>query len=237
MATYNIRHGARPGRPVSNRAMAAAVAGLGADVVALQEVDRRVVRSWFADQAAVAARRGGLAAHFAPARGLGPGGRYGNALLVRGRTLRTEVMALPGGGEARVAVFASVVTGDSRLTVVSTHLQNRAAGADTAPRQLDALLAHLENWPTPWCVMGDLNLRDAAVLPALGAAGLRAAPTGPTFPADAPRVRIDWIAARGVEIVDAEVVEARASDHRAVVATLRFPHDGHGAADASAEAT
>ena len=79
VATYNLRHGAPARRPAANRAMARSVASLGADVVALQEVDRRVVRSWFADQAGLAARRSGTVAHFAAARPFGPGGRYGNA--------------------------------------------------------------------------------------------------------------------------------------------------------------
>lgn len=237
VATYNIRHGARPGRPAATRSMAAAVAGLGADVVALQEVDRRVVRSWFADQAAVAARRAGMTPCFASARRFGPSGRYGNALLVRGRVRRTRVVELPGAGERRIALFASVVADDAELTVVSTHLQNRAAGPEVAPRQLDAVLDHLTEWALPWCLMGDFNLRDGAVLPALGAAGLRAVRTGPTFPAHAPRVRIDWIATAGLEVADAEVVDVASSDHRPVVATLQFPQDRHPPADASAGTT
>lgn len=248
LATYNIRHGARPGRPTSNRAMASAVASLRADVIALQEVDRRVLRSWFADQPRRAARRSGTTALFAPARRLGPGGSYGNALLVRGTVERTRTLVLPGPGERRVALLAVVVVGDQRLTVVSTHLQNRRDGvpADAADVQLEALLHEWSGWPLPGCVMGDLNLRAERVVPLLTAAGLVAAVSGPTFPATAPRIRIDWIASRGLGSCSTVVPELMTSDHRPLVADFDdagrgtsghdgIPHEGGPWADPSAE--
>jgi endonuclease/exonuclease/phosphatase family metal-dependent hydrolase len=174
-----------------------------------------------------------MVARFAAARPFGPGGSYGNALLVRGRILRTLTVRLPGEGEPRVALFAEVVIADSTLTVCSTHLQNRVSGGPShAPAQLEALLDELSAWPEPWCVMGDLNLRGDTVLPILGGAGLTAVPSGPTFPAEAPRIGIDWIATRGLGAGTAEVPDLRTSDHRPVVASYRFPHSGGIAADA-----
>lgn len=240
VATFNIRHGAPPGRWADHRAMARSVAALRADVVALQEVDRRVVRSWFVDQAGVAARRSGAEAHFAAARPFGPGGRYGNALLVRGTTLRTRMLRLPGPGEARVALFADVVVADRRLSIVSTHLQNRRAGAASqAPAQLEAILHELTAWPEPWCLAGDLNLRADTVEPMLAAAGLVPVRSGPTFPAHQPKVRIDWIATRGLGTGHAEVPDVRTSDHRPLVASFApahaaaIPHGAPAAADPS----
>jgi endonuclease/exonuclease/phosphatase family metal-dependent hydrolase len=240
VATFNIRHGAPPGRWADHRAMARAVAGLRADVVALQEVDRRVVRSWFVDQARAAARRSGAEAHFAAARPCGPGGRYGNALVVRGTTLRTQHMRLPGPGEARVALFADVVVADRRLSVVATHLQNRRSGAvSQAPGQLEAVLHELTAWPEPWCLAGDLNLRADTVEPMLAAAGLVPVRSGPTFPAHEPKVRIDWIATRGLGVGHAEVPDVRTSDHRPLVASFTtvpvaaIPHGPTAAADPS----
>lgn len=240
VATFNIRHGAAPGRWADHRAMANSVAALRADVVALQEVDRRVVRSWFVDQARVAARRSGAEAHFAAARSFGPGGRYGNALLVRGTTLRTRTLRLPGVGEPRVALCAEVVVADRRLSVVSTHLQNRPSGAPSeAPAQLEAILHELTSWPEPWCLAGDLNLRADTVEPLLAAAGLVPVRSGPTFPSHAPKVRIDWIATRGLGAAGAHVPDLRTSDHRPLVASFgevgggAIPHGGAAAADPS----
>jgi endonuclease/exonuclease/phosphatase family metal-dependent hydrolase len=236
VATYNIRHGAAAGRWADHRAMARSVAGLRADLIALQEVDRRVVRSWFVDQAAFAGRASGTRAHFAAARPFGPGGRYGNALLVRGDTVRTRVLALPGRGEPRVALVALVVAGGRELTVVSTHLQNRPRGAPVeAPDQLRAVLQELTRWPEPWCLMGDLNLRADTVEPLLGEAGLTPVHSGPTFPASAPRVRIDWIATRGLGDGASEVPELTTSDHRPLVASFDFPHRWPPGADPRAD--
>jgi endonuclease/exonuclease/phosphatase family metal-dependent hydrolase len=210
--------------------MAASLRALRADLYALQEVDRRVVRSFLRDQTRLAARATATQGYFARARPLGPGGSYGNALLVRGRTLRRSVLELPSEGEPRVALVARVVVGDVELTAVSTHLQNRRAGRpDEAPVQLRFLLEELARWPEPWVLCGDLNLRSPTVLPLLADAGLDAADTPATFPAARPNVRIDWVAVRGLEVVAASVPDLRTSDHRPVVAQLRpSPADGSG---------
>lgn len=220
--------------------MAAAVASLHADVVALQEVDRRTVRTWFLDQAALAARRSGTVALFGAARGFGPGGQYGNALLVRGRVLDHAVHALGGPGEPRAALIARVVVRSTELTVVSTHLQNRRGdGPSTAPDQLEELVGVLSGWPEPWALMGDLNLRAGTVEPILGRAGLMPLHSSPTYPSDAPRIRIDWIATRGLGEATTWVPELRSSDHRPVVADVdggdRKAHEPLDAADARAQ--
>jgi len=221
VATYNIRHGAPEGRGADSTAMAAAVASLDADVVALQEVDRHVVRSYFVDQARVAAQRNAATAHFAPVRCMGPGGTYGNALLVRGRTLTRRDMTLPSRGEPRGAVFARVAIGDTELTVVATHLQNRRRGQSSeAPDQLAHLFDELARWPEPWCVMGDLNLRSDTVVPMAGTAGLTAVEAGATFPAHSPRLDLDWILLRGLSVASVDVPDLRTSDHRPVVVGL-----------------
>jgi endonuclease/exonuclease/phosphatase family metal-dependent hydrolase len=240
LATFNTRHGAPPGRWAQPRRMAAAVASLRADVVALQEVDRRTVRTWFVDQAAVAARRSGTVALFGAARGFGPGGQYGNALLVRGRVLDHTVHRLGGPGEPRVALLARVVVRDVELTVVSTHLQNRRGDrVSIAPDQLEELVAVLADRPEPWALMGDLNLRADTVEPILGRAGLTPLHSAATYPSHAPRIRIDWIATRGLDDATTWVPDLRSSDHRPVVAdlaaTARNAQEPLLAADASAQ--
>ena len=224
IATFNIRHGARPGRPARNAATATAVASLRCDIVALQEVDRRVFRSWWADQAGRSGRRSGMTDRFVSTRWFGPGGCYGHALLVRGRTVDESVLELPGPGEARSALFSLVVLGDTELSVVSTHLQNRRRGVPhTAPEQLEAVLAELQRWPRPWCLLGDLNLRPDVVVPMLAGSGLVAVEAAPTYPAHAPRLRIDWIALSGLSVGGATVVDTRVSDHRALVVDTADP--------------
>lgn len=221
VATFNIRHGALPGAAADHRRLRRAVRSLDADVVGLQEVDRRVVRSWFRDQAGLVASATGHRALFAPARRIGPFGRYGNALLVPRGPVEATALPLASDGEDRVALFARMRVGDTLVTVVDTHLHNRAGpGAGRAPAQLDELLRELARWPRPWILMGDLNLGADEVLPRFAAAGLTAARTGPTFPATAPRSRIDWVGVRGFTVRSATVPHLVASDHLPVVVDL-----------------
>jgi len=231
VATYNIRHAAPAGRRAHHGGMRRAVGSLGADVVALQEVDRRVVRSWFRDQAAIAGRGAGLEHRFLPARPLGPLGRYGVALLLPPGPHDLGNLALHSIGEPRVALFARCRVEGRWVTVVSTHLQNAAGdGPADAPAQLDQLLEELSKWPTPWILMGDLNLRADKVLPRFAAAGLEAVESAPTFPAHDPKVRIDWIGVRGLTNDAVEVPPLQASDHLPLVADLSWadpPESSH----------
>lgn len=117
VASCNLLHGLdlRTGT-VDLDAAAAAVAALGADVVAVQEVDRCLVRSAGHDQVAGLAARLGVVGVFAPAllgdptrswvRGPGadpdPGGpAYGIGLLSSLPLDDVTVTALPGGGPGR----------------------------------------------------------------------------------------------------------------------------------------
>jgi endonuclease/exonuclease/phosphatase family metal-dependent hydrolase len=114
LATYNLLHGLdlRSGR-VELDAAAEAIAGLDADVVAVQEVDRGLTRSGECDQVAELAARLGRTGIFAPAllgdptlrweRGPGtdpdPGGpAYGIGLLSALPLTAVAIAALPGGG-------------------------------------------------------------------------------------------------------------------------------------------
>jgi endonuclease/exonuclease/phosphatase family metal-dependent hydrolase len=221
VATYNIRHAAPAGRRAHHGGMRRAVRSLDADVVALQEVDHRVVRTWFRDQARIAGRGAGLEHRFLAARHLGPFGRYGIALLLPPGPHDVATLELRSIGERRVALFARCRVDGGWVTVVCTHLQNSSRGRPSeAPEQLDQLLGELSRWPTPWILMGDLNLRPEVVLPRFDAAGLAAVEAAPTFPAHDPKIRIDWIGVRGFDVGAVEVPPLQASDHLPIVAEL-----------------
>lgn len=217
IVTFNTHHGLRPGGPVDTAALAAWCASLGADVLALQEVDVRAARSGRADQAAAVARATGMAVRFGAARRMGLVGRYGSALLVRGSIDGAASLALPrvGRREGRAAVLAGVTVGGRRLSVAATHL---SVHPDEASAQLAAVLDALAARPAPRLLLGDLNLDPDQLAAALGARPFAVADArAPSFPAHEPRLRIDHVVAEGLALVSAEVLPAGpVSDHRAV---------------------
>jgi endonuclease/exonuclease/phosphatase family metal-dependent hydrolase len=221
VVTWNVRHGRPRHGFASNRALAGAVRGFDADLVAVQEVDRRVIRSWFADQPMLVARAASACfVRFAPARHLALIGYDGIALCVRGRFERVRVLELPREFriQKRVAIIAGVIVDNVAFTAVTTHLHN---DAPVAQRQLDALLVDIAAEPRPRLLLGDLNLRQNEVEPRLRASGFDLVETGPTEPAWAPVQRIDHVAVDGLVVGDAFVSAVPVSDHRPVAVELR----------------
>jgi len=146
LATFNLRHAASPGHFARIGRAAKACVNLRADVLALQEVDAAAVRSFFVNQPAWIAAAVGAEWCFLPNWTHRALGRFGNALLVRGRLLDPVVVELPGSGAARArkALLAEVVlAGGTRLTVAATHLdeRRRKIGAAQASKR-DAMSVH-----------------------------------------------------------------------------------------------
>ena len=219
VGTFNVKHGSNGAGRVDLRRLGAACAALSADVLAVQEVDRFARRTHFRDEMRVIARATGLQAVF------GEAARrrwrsYGNVLLARGPISDVEVIRLPrpSGGEQRVAILARVSVDGVALSVGATHLSFRAG---EGPAQLEVLLSALAGREPPRMVLGDLNIGPEVVEPAVAAAGYTVAATGPTFPAAAPRSRIDFVAVSGLEVVRASLPEVGMSDHLPVLAELR----------------
>jgi endonuclease/exonuclease/phosphatase family metal-dependent hydrolase len=218
IATYNIKHGDNGNGRVDLRRLGAACAGLSADVLAVQEVDRFARRSGFRDEMRVIARATGMAAVF------GEAARrrwrsYGNVLLARGGISDVEVIKLPrpSDGEQRVVIVARVAVNGVDLSVGATHLSFRRG--EGAP-QLAVVVEALGARDGPRVLLGDLNLGPEVVEPALAAAGYQVAPTGATFPASGPRSRIDYVAVAGLEVASASTPAPGMSDHLPVVAEV-----------------
>jgi endonuclease/exonuclease/phosphatase family metal-dependent hydrolase len=220
VATFNVRHG-RPWRGfTSNTWLARAVGRIEADVLALQEVERTVVRSWFADQPALIAGAADATAHvYAPARRLALFGTDGVAICVRGTIRDNAVIRFKGAGrrQDRVALVAEVVVRRQQMTVVATHLQNEE---EEAKVQLAELLEALSDVPRPCVLLGDLNLETDVVAGPLADAGFALAGGPPSAPAMRAHQRIDHVAVSGLALGEVEVLHLPVSDHRAVVAEI-----------------
>jgi len=228
VATYNIKNALDlDTNRTDNRGLVDACRTLDADILALQEVDRRRIRSRFRRQSRLVARRTGGREAFGRTRRRDLVGAYGNALIVRGDLSEVDLWSLPvaPGHESRGAILATVDIGGVRCSVAATHLQNRRDEwpVHEAPEQLRAVLAALKTRPAPRLLMGDMNLRERVAGPIIADAGFVAVEHEATWPAPAPEISIDWIAVDGLEIVEVKVVHLPVSDHRAVVAELRVP--------------
>ena len=128
---------------------------LGADVIALQEVDRRFGRKWRAPRSVGHQRETGmqlLVQSDVPHRH----GWHGNALLVRGEPISygDSRLKLPGG-EPRGAIVAEMDLGEGEFRVIAAHLGLfRLSRVD----QVSALLAAFRDLPPmPTILLGDLN--------------------------------------------------------------------------------
>ncbi|WP_426570652.1 endonuclease/exonuclease/phosphatase family protein [Aquihabitans sp. McL0605] len=223
VVSFNIHHGTvgRKG-PVDPERLGAVCAAFDADVIALQEVDEGTVRAKGRDLAAAAAEAAGMEHVFGSSQRL-LGGRYGNALLVRGEIHETAVTRLPKvprtrfWQEQRTVLEARVTAAQTELWVASTHLAVKAWNNEP---QLDFLLEHVRSRPAPLLVLGDFNREGSAITPHLPD-GLRLAAHGPTFPVHEPRRMIDHLIHSSVVTVrKAEVRSTEMSDHAALVIDL-----------------
>ena len=220
ICTYNI-HG---GRDAENRlalaAIGASLQAIAPDLCLLQEVDRFLPRSHWEDQAArLAAHIGpGFQRYFYGRWGVGKA-RFGNAVLSRLPVAAVWRVPLPGGGEPRGALGVTLEDG---TTAWNTHLGLRA---EWRAAQLAALAEAIRGAPpeTPILLGGDFNAspEDDGLRRFLGETGLQplSAPE-PTFPAAAPRHRIDLLLGRGWIRWDGGTAADPGSDHCLVWSVL-----------------
>jgi endonuclease/exonuclease/phosphatase family metal-dependent hydrolase len=228
VVSYNIRHGEGMDGRVDLERTARVLESLRPDLVALQEVDRVCTRSGGVDQAAFLGRRLGMHHAFAAFMDY-QGGEYGLAVLSRYPVEEALRHVLPPGAEPRSALELQVrPPGTSAsLSFLSVHFD--WTREDLREAQVAALVEALAARRHPVVVAGDYNARaDSPTLARLAAAGWDVLDKGgaPTFPADSPRVEIDFVAVRGIPAAGctSTVYDERvASDHRPVVARLPLP--------------
>jgi endonuclease/exonuclease/phosphatase family metal-dependent hydrolase len=243
VASYNVHKCIGTDGKFDPGRIAAVIAELGADLVALQEVDRRFGRRTGLLDVQALERATGLVP--LPASVLPDGlGWHGNALLVRpGTAWRLHRLDLPGA-EPRGAVVAELVLpgAASPLRVVAAHfgLLRRCRA-----RQVEAVLAAVaQGADLPTLLLGDLNeWRFKGARSALRALEPLFGPVAggqPSFPSRRPFLALDRILGcprarvRSVEAHDSPLARI-ASDHLPLKAWVRMAA-GHGGREALARA-
>ncbi|MGL4175233.1 MAG: endonuclease/exonuclease/phosphatase family protein [Dermatophilaceae bacterium] len=220
VATYNLRDFLDDWR-----LGARLVQAVDPDVLCLQEVPRRLGGAWRTARFARRCRMSWTGSH----RGSG-----GTTVLTspRVRVLDARHLRLPVRWPDRTRGFAVVrvaTPSGGEVTVVSVHLSLRPPERVAHTERVLAALAGL----SPLVLAGDLNEDETGAAWRLIDVPDRlrlVAPSGPTFPAGAPRRRLDVLFAspslvpvrsRAVAVPDA--AWARASDHRPAWVDLEVP--------------
>jgi endonuclease/exonuclease/phosphatase family metal-dependent hydrolase len=215
VATFNVRHCEGMDGVVDVERVAAVMRATEADLIALQELDRGLPRSGGEDQPRALGEATGMHVAFHPTLERRRGD-YGIAIATFDR-IEVAFEALPrAGDEEPRGVLAARYRG---LDVLATHLtRDRAA----RPLQLDALARMAVERGPLVVVLGDLNVEPARLGP-LERSGLSGCEGLPTLPAPRPRRQIDHVLG-GVEvtITDCKTIATDASDHRPLIADLRY---------------
>lgn len=233
--TFNIRHGRGVDNEINLPRIARVIQDAGAEVVALNEVDRRTRRSGGVDQVEELANLLDMEYAFSPSIEY-QGGQYGNAVLSRWPIEAAHVYKLPElGPEVRTLLYARIAWDGEPLHCFVTHL---GLCDDEQRAQLRQIAKVLEATPGPKILAGDFNF-DASLVDWLNElpATMRELWTlqqrerlfthhnglsGNTFPSRDPKKRIDYIlASEELELAEPVLpVHTLASDHLPVVGTL-----------------
>lgn len=223
--TFNIHHAAGLDEKIDIERIAGVIKDQHPDLVAIQEVDRGTRRVGGADQPAELARLTGLNMHFSPAFDL-MGGQYGQVILSRDPIEDVTTLKLPRlKDEQRIAIVAQIARPGQALRFVATHLTHNSEPERVG--QVTELLKQLQADDSPPTILaGDLNSTpgSAPIRLLLESFTDTTGPDALSHPAEAPRIKIDWILlsrqspwrAGKVTVIDNTV----ASDHRPVVVDL-----------------
>ncbi|WP_225425787.1 endonuclease/exonuclease/phosphatase family protein [Pelagerythrobacter rhizovicinus] len=225
-ASYNIHKAVGLDRRRDPDRIIAVLREIDADIIALQEVDRRI-----GDRASVLSRAALDDTPWKPvqlAKRVRSLGWHGNAILVRREyeVVEAEPLDLPTL-EPRGAVRADIVCDGRRLRVIGTHLD--LSGLRRRD-QIKAILAHHGECETgcPTVVLGDFNQWGArsGAMREFGD-GWQLLDPGRSFPSRQPVARLDRIIASSEWQVHATAVHhsalaVQASDHLPVWAMLEM---------------
>lgn len=231
MVTYNLRHCEGLDGVVDVDRAARALAGSGAEVIGLQEIDDGLARSGGTNQAAELSEALGFEVAFHPTLER-RGGRYGLGFAAP-ETSETHFERLPrrGDEEPRGAIVARA----KDVWFVVTHLATDRISRATQTRALASIAAGLDG---PVLVMGDLNQPGGSLGPlteaGLASDGLRHGTLQHSLPAGLTRV-LGWVrlprpkhidhvlAGGGARVERSWTVPSDASDHVPLVAEIHLP--------------
>lgn len=229
--TFNILHGATIKGDFNYDIIADIIKETDPDFVALQEVDFKTNRIKGYDLATELGWRVGMAPIFASAMKF-DGGEYGNAILSQYSFIQMRKIHLPftAKNEPRVAVeIITVIPSGDTIAFVCTHLDHHKDENDRLA-QVEKIneVFSLNKYPT--ILAGDLNAipnsNPIKILEEMWLSDYDKTNPEPTFPSDAPEVKIDYVMCypKGRwKILETKVIQdSIASDHCAYFVKLEL---------------
>lgn len=155
--TYNIKGHGTLLRGGHIEGIAEVIAEAKPDIVGVQEVHRKGWKARFHDQAADLERLTGMSLAFGPAMIKG-NSEYGNAILTRGRIAEAHTAPLPGSGEPRAVLAATVQLDGLEVIAYVTHLAAWGRfGSKTRLAQAQAVANLAAHSTKPFILTGDFN--------------------------------------------------------------------------------
>ena len=222
LATFNIRHGRGLDDAVDLRRTAQAITEAGAELVALQELDRNRKRSGNQDQVARLEALTGMNLSFWPTVGKGEE-EYGIAVATRdpvdADTWRFVSLPRAGSEEPRGAILGRLDR--LGLSVIATHLSTDRTARRLQTHALGDLASELD---PPVAILGDLNHGRVGLRP-LRRAGFDAGRRiEHTITTRSLRWQIDFVlVGPPARLASTETLTTDASDHVPLVAEVAIP--------------
>ncbi len=226
---FNIRSAISGAGGVDLSQIAAEIQAVQPDLVSLNEVDSRTLRTRV-DEPAYLAKATGLRVVYGPNL-IYDGGPFGNAILTRFPVVESHNLRLPGtlGLEPRGLLTAILSVDGRQVAFSSTHLTEGTDRRHSRLLQALAVAQALHSMAAPTILAGDLNSAPADTPPRIlrghlldaqeeGGTGL-----GDTFPQANPSSRFDYILYDDHFAVvpgSTRVQTSNSSDHRSVFTEL-----------------
>lgn len=218
VGSFNIKYGANAGYDLGK--IAELITELDLDIVGVQEVDYKTVRSGGVDQAAEIAAAAGME-YYKFCRCIDyNGGEYGTLILSKYPIQRSKIYPLESGGrEARALAYANIDVDGNRIYFFNTHLSYESA--ELRAEQL-AQIKEIMSEGDSFILTGDMNTSDFTEFDVLGGT-LVSRPDRPfaTFPKYNTPIDNIVFSDRYTE-VSAGVRETTCSDHYLLWAELSF---------------
>lgn len=220
--TYNIHRGINKGNKLDLNGIVEAIRGSGAEIIALQEVERFSVRTGFQDQIKYIADK--LSMHYVYGKSINIlNGQYGNAIISRFPIEEYMISELTSYGEKRTILRAGLNVYGNRIYFYSTHLGLDQGERDMQIEEIVRLAAGDRNI----VVLGDFNSKadklGAITEKYLDCAEFENNYDKATFEVEGLSERIDYIfVSDNFRVKKYDVPKLDASDHYPVISTLEL---------------